>query len=49
MPGVRRSPTGGYAYGLACLASVAVIGFLVDLPFSLYRTFVIEAASASTR
>ena len=33
---------GGYAHGIAFVASVAVIGFLVDLPFSLYRTFVIE-------
>jgi STE24 endopeptidase len=33
----------GYAYGLALVASVGVIGFLVELPFGLYRTFVIEA------
>jgi STE24 endopeptidase len=33
----------GYAYGLALFASAGVIGFLVDLPFGLYRTFVIEA------
>lgn len=33
----------GYAHGLALFASVAVIGFLVDLPFALYRTFVVEA------
>ncbi len=33
----------GYAHGLALFASVGVIGFLVDLPFSLYRTFVLEA------
>ena len=33
----------GYAHGLALFASVAVIGFLVDLPFTLYRVFVIEA------
>jgi STE24 endopeptidase len=33
----------GYLHGLALFASVAVIGFVVDLPFSLYRTFVIES------
>ncbi|MCX7893123.1 MAG: M48 family metallopeptidase [Burkholderiales bacterium] len=33
----------GYAYGIALVASVAVIGGLVELPASLYRTFVIEA------
>jgi STE24 endopeptidase len=34
---------GGYAHGIALIASVALIGFLVDLPFSLYRSFVVEA------
>ena len=34
---------GGYAHGIAFIASVVVIGALVDLPFGLYRTFVIEA------
>jgi STE24 endopeptidase len=33
----------GYGHGLALFASVAMIGFIVDLPFALYRTFVIEA------
>lgn len=33
----------GHAHGLALFASVAVIGFLVDLPFTLYQVFVIEA------
>jgi STE24 endopeptidase len=33
----------GYAHGLALFASVGVISFVVDLPFSLYRTFVLEA------
>ncbi|HZV54001.1 MAG TPA: M48 family metallopeptidase, partial [Rhodocyclaceae bacterium] len=33
----------GYGHGLALFASVGVVGFLVDLPFTLYRTFVIEA------
>jgi STE24 endopeptidase len=33
----------GYAYGLALFASVGVVSFLVDLPFALYRTFVVEA------
>ncbi len=34
---------GGYAHGIAFIASVVVIGGLVDLPFGIYRTFVIEA------
>lgn len=33
----------GYAHGLALFASVGIAGFLVGLPFSLYRTFVLEA------
>ncbi len=33
---------GGYFYGVALIASVALIGGLVDLPFSLYGQFVIE-------
>lgn len=33
----------GYGQGLALFASVALIGFVVDLPFTLYRLFVIEA------
>ncbi|WP_454731941.1 MULTISPECIES: M48 family metallopeptidase [Cupriavidus] len=32
----------GYRYGVALIASVAVLGGLVDLPFSLYGQFVIE-------
>ncbi len=32
----------GYAYGLALFASVGVIGFLIELPFGLYGTFVVE-------
>ncbi|HMH18101.1 MAG TPA: M48 family peptidase, partial [Burkholderiales bacterium] len=34
---------GGYAYGIALIASVALVSSTVDLPFALYRTFVIEA------
>jgi STE24 endopeptidase len=34
--------TGGYAHGIALVASVVVIGGIVDLPFSLYRVFVVE-------
>ena len=34
---------GGYAYGIALVTSVAAIGGLIELPVSLYRTFVIEA------
>ena len=32
----------GYLHGLALFAAVAVIGFVVGLPASLYRSFVIE-------
>ncbi|HEY6896944.1 MAG TPA: M48 family metallopeptidase [Rhodocyclaceae bacterium] len=32
----------GYAWGLALFALSGLIGFVVDLPFSLWRTFVIE-------
>jgi STE24 endopeptidase len=34
---------GGYLHGIALIVSVAAISGLVDLPFTLYRTFVIEA------
>jgi STE24 endopeptidase len=34
---------GGYAHGIALIATIVVISTLVELPFSLYRTFVIEA------
>lgn len=37
-------PEAGYAHGLALFASVGVAGFLVGLPFSLHRTFRLEAA-----
>ncbi|MCX7171411.1 MAG: M48 family metallopeptidase [Proteobacteria bacterium] len=33
----------GYVRGLALFGSVALIGFIIDLPFGLYRTFVLEA------
>jgi STE24 endopeptidase len=33
----------GYAHGLALFASVGVAGFIVGLPFALYRTFTLEA------
>ncbi|MDO9243114.1 MAG: M48 family metallopeptidase [Rhodocyclaceae bacterium] len=33
----------GYAHGLALFASVGIAGFCVGLPFSLYRTFALEA------
>lgn len=32
-----------YLYGLALFASVGLISFIVDLPFTLYRTFGVEA------
>ncbi len=42
--GALRSLLGpGYLHGLALFAATGVIGFLVGLPASLYRTFVIEA------
>jgi STE24 endopeptidase len=33
---------GGYAHGIALIASVAVISGIVDLPFSIYRVFIVE-------
>jgi STE24 endopeptidase len=38
---------GGYAHGIALIASVALIFGMVDLPFALYRTFVIKHVSVS--
>ena len=35
--------TGSYAHGIALIASVVLVSSLVDFPFNLYRTFVIEA------
>jgi STE24 endopeptidase len=40
---LRTFDAGGYAQGIALIVSVALISGLVDLPLSLYRTFVIEA------
>ncbi|QID18223.1 M48 family metallopeptidase [Nitrogeniibacter mangrovi] len=34
---------GGIAHGVAFLATVGVLGWLVDLPLAIYRTFVVEA------
>jgi len=34
---------GGYAHGIALITSVALVSSAIDLPFALYRTFVIEA------
>ncbi|MCX8086023.1 MAG: M48 family metallopeptidase [Rhodocyclaceae bacterium] len=39
----RSLPDAPYLAGLMLIFSVALAGFLVDLPFSLWRTFVIEA------
>jgi STE24 endopeptidase len=33
---------GGLAHGVALLATLGILSWLVELPFSLYRTFVIE-------
>ncbi|MFA7269025.1 MAG: M48 family metallopeptidase [Sterolibacterium sp.] len=40
---LRFFPDAGYVRSLALFGGVALIGFLVDLPFGLYRTFVLEA------
>ena len=40
---LRVFDAGSYAQGIALIASVALISGLIDLPLSLYRTFVIEA------
>src|SRR5712691_9707781 len=39
----RIFEAGGYAHGIALIASVALVSSVLDLPFALYRTFVIEA------
>src|SRR5713101_2655265 len=39
----RVFEAGGYAHGIALIVSVALVSGIVDLPFGLYRTFVIEA------
>jgi len=36
-------PTDGFAHAIALIVTVALVAGLIDLPFSLYRTFVIEA------
>ena len=38
----RVFESGGYAHGIALIFSVVVIGSIIDLPFGIYRTFVIE-------
>ncbi|MBI3524647.1 MAG: M48 family metallopeptidase [Betaproteobacteria bacterium] len=40
---MQIDPASGYLAALALFACVALIGFIVDLPFGLYRTFVLEA------
>jgi STE24 endopeptidase len=40
---LRTQLGGGYLYGLALFACVGVLGFVIGLPASLYRTFRIEA------
>src|SRR5439155_21935963 len=39
----RIFQAGGYAHGIALITSVALVSSVIDLPFALYRTFVIEA------
>jgi STE24 endopeptidase len=39
----RVLESGGHAHGIALIVSVALISGVIDLPFALYRTFVIEA------
>ena len=41
--GLKALVGGGYLYGLALFACAGLIGFVVGLPASLYRTFRIEA------
>jgi STE24 endopeptidase len=40
---LRLFDAGSYVHGIALIVSVALISGLLDLPLSLYRTFVIEA------
>ena len=40
---IGREAWGGYAYPLALLLAFGLIGSLIDLPFELYTTFVLEA------
>src|SRR5256885_1196168 len=39
----RIFEAGGYVHGIALIVSVALVSSVIDLPFALYRTFVIEA------
>src|SRR2546421_3006358 len=39
----RIFEAGGYVHGIALIVSVALVSSMIDLPFALYRTFVIEA------
>jgi STE24 endopeptidase len=39
----QAAAPGSIVHGIAFLAGVAIVGGIVDLPFSLYSTFVIEA------
>jgi len=39
----RIFDAGRYAHGIALIISVALVSSAIDLPFALYRTFVIEA------
>src|SRR2546427_6137611 len=39
----RIFEAGGYAHGISLIVSVVLVSGALDLPFSLYRTFVIEA------
>ena len=40
---LRVFDAGGHAQGIALIVSVALISGIIDLPLSLYRTFIIEA------
>ena len=35
-------PAGNYPHSLLLFGSLALVGFIIDLPFGMYRTFVIE-------
>src|SRR6266436_1671387 len=45
----RIFEAGGYAHGIALIVSVVLVSSALDLPFSLYRTFVIEACFGFNR
>ncbi len=45
----RSFPADSYAHGIALIVTVAIVAGVFDLPFNLYRTFVIEARHGFNR